>query len=246
MAVLRYDSPFCNVKDHVVRAWRGREFVTAAQQYELRVTLDQMLEILYRRPLLACLAEAVWRQALIAAQRGTELDESLLPVYLALPALQRSVRRAVRWRKDRVEIEAEALSALVAAQSCVNPEASDAGHAYVAAARRQMWRALRLAATRERPVADIAAHAAAYNVAPCFSAAEKAEDRWELRFEPLVRRESLSATLRFTVDGRRVEGVRLGALAQRIGLQEVVYRARRHSEEESFGRLSLAAAQARR
>lgn len=241
VSVLRYDRPFSNIEDHVTRLCRDdpRAFEVCLGSRRCFLDAQQMLDALYAQPRDASLGIAVWRYALVRAQNALNGDDRLLAVWLALPDLRWSVRKAVRWRKDRREVESEALLALLEAQQDVDVGDPLAGPLYLAAARSRLFRALRLTAARERPTADIAAIAAARNRVSPFDNEDRDETNWEVHVRPRDRADGLSAVLRFTVSPRRLEGARIGALAHRLGLREVVYRARRPSEGEPVGSLSL-------
>ncbi|WP_329565528.1 hypothetical protein [Kitasatospora sp. NBC_01266] len=198
---------------------------------------------LYGRAADPQLREEIWREAVGAAQRDTGAagPDRLLALWLALPAMRRTVYRvAIRWPIDRRELESEALLALLAALTDVNQQTKEAGRALLRPAINQVW-AFARARIRERPVADVAALAAAHLAveAPAESPVSDWQDGWELRVAPPARPDGLSATVRFSVSPERLESFRLGELAGYLGLGEIVHRARRPSEGSRIGTLSL-------
>ncbi|GAB2698445.1 hypothetical protein [Kitasatospora kifunensis] len=198
---------------------------------------------LYGRSADPRLRDEIWREAVGAAQRDTDAagPDQLLALWLALPAMRRTLYRiAIRWPIDRRELESEALLALLAALADVVPQAQEAGRALLCPAINRVW-AFARASIRERPVADVAALAAAHLAveAPAESPVSSWQDGWELRVSPPARPDGLSATVRFSVAPERLESFRLGELAGHLGLGEIVYRARRPSEGSRIGTLSL-------
>lgn len=194
--------------------------------------------------------EEIWREVVGAAQRDTGAAgaDRLLLLWLALPAMRRTLYRiAIRWPIDRQELESEALLALLAALADVDPQAQEAGRALLRPAINRVWEFAR-ARIRERPVADVAALAAANLTveAPAESPVSDWHDGWELRVSPPQRPDGLTAMVRFSVAPERLESFRLGELAGHLGLREIVHRARRPSEGSRIGTLSLRPAGGRR
>lgn len=122
----------------------------------------------------------------------------------------------------------------------VDPWAPEVGRQLLRPAINRVW-AFAKARIRERPVADIAALAAAHLAveAPAQSPVSDWQDGWELWVSPPARSDGLSATVRFSVASERLSSFRLGELAGHLGLGEIVYRARRPSEGSRIGTLSL-------
>jgi hypothetical protein len=198
---------------------------------------------LYGRSADLRLREEIWREAVGAAQRDTGAagPDRLLVLWLALPAMRRTLYRiAIRWPIDRLELESEALLALLEALADVDPQAQEASHPLLHPAINQVW-AFARARIREHPVADVAALAAVHLAveAPAESPVSDWQDGWELRVSPPARPDGLSATVRFSVTPERLESFRLGELAGHLGLGEIVHRARRPSEGSRIGTLSL-------
>jgi hypothetical protein len=224
-------------------------FPVATADGPSRVSAMAARRALYGRSADRPFRSEIWRQAIDVARRDTSVAgaDRLLAFWLALPAMRRTLYRiSVRWPNDRQELESEAMLALVAALADADPQACEAGRALLRPAINQVWSFAR-ARFRERPVADIAAMAAAHLAveSPVESPAHGWQDGWELSVSPPARPDGLSATVRFSVASGRLESFRLGELAGHLGLREVVYRARRPSEGSRIGTLSLRPARER-
>lgn len=185
----------------------------------------------------------IWREAVGAAQRETSTagPDRLLMIWLALPVMRQTLHRiSTRWPIDRRELESEALLALLAALVDVDLLIQEVGWELLRPAVNQVW-AFARARIRERPVADIAALAAAHLAveAPAPLPISDRHDGWELCVSPPSRPDGLSSTVRFSVAPQRLEDFRLGELAGHLGLGEIVRRARRPSEGSRIGTLSL-------
>ncbi|MFE9422679.1 hypothetical protein ACFYNO_06940 [Kitasatospora sp. NPDC006697] len=199
--------------------------------------------VLYDRSGNRRLADQIWRQSVISAQcEGSSAgDRRLFAIWLALPAVRGTVYRlATRWRIDRRDLESEVLLALLSALEAADTRAPEIGRELLRHAFRQVWNAAR-ARLRERPMADIERSAAAHLTAesPDPSLVSDWTDGWELQVSPPARPDGLSAVVRFSVSPERLESFRLGALADHLGLREIVYRARRPGEGTRIGTLSL-------
>lgn len=196
------------------------------------------------------LCEEIWREAVNAAQRDTGAagPERLLALWLALPAMRRTLYRiAIRWPIDRRELESESLLVLLTVLADMDPQTQDAGSALLCPTIKRVW-AFARTRTRERPVANVGALAAAHLSVeyPAESPVGDWHDGWELRVSPPARADGLSTTVRFSIAPDRLESFRLGELAGHLGLGEIVHRARRPSEGSRIGTLSLHSAGGRR
>ncbi len=241
MGLILYNQLF-DVLEHRFRAADLPYPVTTADG-PIRLSAMAARRALYGRSADLRLREEIWRETVCAAQRDTSTagDDRLLALWLALPTMRRTLYRiAVRWTIDRRELESEALSALLGALADVDPQAPEVGRVLLRPAINRVW-AFAWASIRERPVADIAALAAAYLAveAPAQSSVSGWQDGWELCVSPPARPDGLSATVRFSVAPERLESFRLGELAGHLGLGEIVHRARRPSEGSPIGTLSL-------
>ncbi|MFJ2775352.1 hypothetical protein [Kitasatospora sp. NPDC087315] len=212
----------------------------------VRLSPSEAREALYRTQPSVSLRRSIWRQAILSArQEGAEQGAThgmpwrLLVVWLVLPGLSRTIRHVCeRFRASRVDVEAEAMLAVLEALETVDPERPTAGHDLIKFARNRAW-SYASRVSREVPAADVRAVAAAPFAHRSVDEEVAAVQGWELHIAPPNRPEGLCAPLRFTVSPRRVEGERLGSLAERLGLRDVVFRARRPGEGSLIGTLSL-------
>ncbi|MEV5872619.1 hypothetical protein AB0L75_00020 [Streptomyces sp. NPDC052101] len=182
---------------------------------------------------------AIWRQAVVEAQRSKDGDGGyrLLAVWLALPGLYRSWHRIRRQLPvERADLEAEIALAVLEALDAADPCHPDPGGRILGHAANRMWAAVS-SRRHEVPVADVAAAAAARY--PGAGPEADPGGHWDLHITPPPRCDGLSATLRFVDAGTRREGERLGALAHSAGLAHLVFRARRHAEAYRIGTLAL-------
>ncbi|MEU4113434.1 hypothetical protein AB0F71_02905 [Kitasatospora sp. NPDC028055] len=237
--------PYNRVFDALEHRFRPADlpFPITAADGPARLSAVEARRALYGRSADLRLREEIWREAVGAAQRdsGAAGPDRLLVLWLALPAMRRTLYRiAIRWPIDRRELESESLLALLAALADLDPQTQEAGRALLRPSVNRVW-AFARARIRERPVADIAALAAAHLAveAPAESPVSDWQDGWELRVSPPVRSDGLSATVRFSVAPERLESFRLGELVGHLGLEEIVHRARRPSEGSRIGTLSL-------
>ncbi|WP_283137498.1 hypothetical protein [Rhizohabitans arisaemae] len=186
--------------------------------------------------------EAVWRAAILAARHG-EPDQELsflFAVWLAEPWMTRVMSMiSSRFRESREDLEAEFVTAFLENLHNIDLNRLDASESLLIAASRSTW-ALACAARRERPVNDSCDLMARDDLE------SYAESGWELEFIPPPRPDRLSAPLRFVADSTRIEGERLGTLAYRLGLADIVLRARRPLDDAATGHISLRAIGARR
>lgn len=189
------------------------------------------------------LRDAIWRQVVAEAQReGAEHREGksrLLAVWLALPALTRTMHRiTARLPVERADLEAEAVLALLEAVDKADPDRPDAGSVLIREAVNRAW-SHAANVRREVPIADITAVEGACRGGVPGDAGLMPDDGWEVHITPPARSDRLAATIRFTEWRTRSEGERLGALAYCAGLADLVYRARRHEDVAHVGTLVL-------
>ncbi|GLW53285.1 sigma factor [Kitasatospora phosalacinea] len=172
----------------------------------------------------------VWAGAIRLAQRSQrpEGEWSTYLVWLFSPVLRRTVRKVSgRLAADRRDVEAEAVAGLLDAVPDADPDHPEASRWLLRRAARRAWDAARTA-WPERPDQAAAAIADRQTLRDGTPAqAQPWEPDWELAISPPARPDGLAAQLRFTVSPTVREGERLGALAERMGLAEVVRQARR-------------------
>ncbi|MEV7121613.1 hypothetical protein [Kitasatospora griseola] len=193
---------------------------------------------------------AIWRQAASDArcesQNSTGVGR-LLVVWLAVPGMNRSLYRLLhQFPVEQADLEQEAALGVLTALDTTDPNSSNTGGHLIRAGVRRMWsHAVR--GRKEVPVLDLARFARIRNAVPVLTEEQRSPvGGWELHITPPADPAGLSASLRFTQSRRRIEGERLGALAHGAGLSRLVFRARRHEEEELIGTLTLRPAEGRR
>ncbi|MEV7212322.1 hypothetical protein AB0O31_04435 [Kitasatospora cineracea] len=172
----------------------------------------------------------VWARAIRLAQRSQrpEGEWSTYLVWLFSPVLRRAVRKVSgRLGADRRDIEAEAVAGLLEAVPDADPDHPEASRRLARRAAGRAWDAAK-SAWPERPNGDVPAIADRHALHDGTSMDSRPwEPDWELAISPPDRPDGLAAQLRFTASPTVREGERLGALAERVGLAEVVRRARR-------------------
>ncbi|WP_030464626.1 hypothetical protein [Kitasatospora sp. NRRL B-11411] len=191
----------------------------------------------------------IWRQAAAEARQdirnGTD-PHRLLVVWLAIPGMNRSLYRILHLLPvDRTDLEAEAVLGVLTALDSASPDTSDTGGHLIRTAVNRMWNYAGRT-RKEIPVVDVARFARTRNTVLPPQEHQLRPGAWELHVSPPPHPTGLFATIRFTESRRRLEGERLGALAHSAGLSELVFRARRHEEEELIGTLALHPAGERR
>lgn len=176
--------------------------------------------LLYDRHADPAARAALWHQ--IAERRHLTSDRSDWPsavVWLGLPGLRRAafaLRQNVRAERD--DAEAELVTCYLEALAGLAPDTPDPGGHVLRSACTRAWARWRTV-HRERAV-DQPDRAGGRPLAP------DPEGDWQADYDPPSHRSGLSAGLRFTVPAHRVEGVRIGALAQSWGLADTRYSGR--------------------
>ncbi|KOG58252.1 hypothetical protein ADK75_02485 [Streptomyces virginiae] len=144
-----------------------------------------------------------------------------------------------QFRLEAADAEAEVLLGLLEALASADREDPLLGASVTASACRRLW-AYAARTVREVPVVDVAAISAGRTAGLPPEDELPTENGWDLYVAPPDREDGgLSAPLRFTLSPAAVEAVRLTDLADRMGLRDVVFRARRPGEGPPIGTLSL-------
>ncbi|MEU8822312.1 hypothetical protein [Streptomyces sp. NPDC048636] len=239
---------------HLVEEWMSTSSWAEAVRLEwdegprhIALSPLQARKLLYGNDSGSALCAAVWRHSVrMTRSQAAEEHWRLLVVWLALPRLYRTVRRASElFHVDLEDVEAEAVLGILASLGTLDGEEPGLDDLILRAGYTHAWRFARRAA-QEMPVADLASVAARRNTTLLAPQELAVEDAWEVDVAPPPRADGLSAPLRFTVSRTRVEGERLGSLADRLGLRDVIFRARRPGDGEPIGTLSLRPAGAKR
>ncbi|MGQ4516745.1 hypothetical protein [Streptomyces sp. DW26H14] len=178
-------------------------------------TLVRARQLLYDRSALPEARASLWHQIAERAQPdaavGADWPEAV--VWLGLPGLRRTAYKITwRFRAERGDVEAELVTCYLEALAALTSDDPDPGRSVLRSACSRAYGRWR-DAHRERPVDDVE-RAGATAFGP------DAADSWQAEYEPVLRRPGLSAAVRITVPAHRVEGVRLGALAQSWGVAD--------------------------
>ncbi|NSC24429.1 hypothetical protein FM076_26075 [Streptomyces albus subsp. chlorinus] len=176
------------------------------------LTLARARGLLYDRSVCPPARAALWRQ--IAERLRVDADGSDWPtavVWLGLPGLRRTAFKITRsFRAEREDVEAELVTCYLEELAATGAEDPDPGGTVLRAACSRAWTVWHRA-RREVAVDDVeSANGALHDI--------DAEGYWQADYDPVPHRSGLSATVRITVPAHRVEGVRLGALAQKWGV----------------------------
>ncbi|GGZ37210.1 hypothetical protein GCM10010387_34150 [Streptomyces inusitatus] len=180
----------------------------------LALPLELARRVLYDRSVDHGARVALWHQ--IEERSRFDADTSDWPVavvWLGLPGLRRTALRIVSARRaEREDVEAELVTCYLESLAEFGTHASDPGGHVLRATCSHAWEVWR-GACHELAVENVE-HAGG------LSSGAGAELPWQVEYNPPVRPSGLSASPRFTVPGHRVEGVRIGALAQAWGLSD--------------------------
>lgn len=192
-------------------------------------SIREAREALYQDPPDQDVRRAVWREAVLRCGgcRGVETgvsaaDWKAVVTWLAIPGLRRVVRRVAEcFGADRDDVEAEAVLAVLSALETVDPESPSVGGDLLRFSRSRAW-AYGRKFSRELSCGDLA-NVAADRGDPGLSARERAEGTGipqapqGLVHSGTVVPKRPSARFR-----QRVEGERIGSIAERLGLREIV------------------------
>jgi hypothetical protein len=181
------------------------------------------------------LRDMVWREAILAAQREKPGDDMarLFAVWLGEPWIRRALSMISAWiRVSHEDLEAEMVASFLEGLTSADAESPGVSDKLLKSAANRACSAAR-SGTREILLQDPTV------LMPPDNLNLFTRDGWELEITPPGRADGLSASIRFTASPTQIEGERLGALAHRLGLQDIVYRARRPPEGRPIGALSL-------
>ncbi|MGW7082204.1 hypothetical protein ACWGH2_01715 [Streptomyces sp. NPDC054871] len=228
MSLLKYNSLFDNVDVHVETHMDPHGAGTGA--LTLAGTLQEARALVHGPLRHEAEAQRIWSDVISEAATDPGGGPSaLLLVWFAVPRLRRTVRRiSSRLPADRFDLEAESALGVLEGVHEVDPLVSGAGEVLMRAAASRAWR-LATRTLPERSVPDPAVLPSwdAYAV-PC-----------AVHITPPDRAEGLAAPIRFSASKERMEAERLGALAEGMGLRDVVHRACRRRPGDRIGTLTL-------
>ncbi|MFI1205120.1 hypothetical protein ACH4VR_37820 [Streptomyces sp. NPDC020883] len=178
------------------------------------LALVRARQLLYDRSVCPAARAALWRQ--ITERVRFDADTSDWPtavVWLGLPGLRRTAFRITwRFRAERGDVEAELVTCYLEALEDVGADDPNPGGTVLRSACSRAWDVWRKA-RREMAADDVESVGGAPLEAD-------ADGYWQADYDPIPRHPGLSATVRITVPAHRVEGVRLGALAQTWGVAD--------------------------
>ncbi|MFC9230800.1 hypothetical protein ACFTZI_17880 [Streptomyces decoyicus] len=184
------------------------------EQAGVPLALVRARQLLYDRSVCPAARASLWRQ--IAERVHFDADGPDWPtavVWLGLPGLRRTAFKITwRFRAERGDVEAELVTCYLEALAEVGAHDPDPGGAVLRSACSRAWNVWRKARI-EMAVDDVESAGGAPVEAD-------AEGYWRADYDPIPRHPGLSATVRITVPAHRVEGVRLGALAQTWGVAD--------------------------
>ncbi|WP_369212995.1 hypothetical protein [Streptomyces flavofungini] len=176
------------------------------------LTLMAARQLLYDRSACPAAGAALWHQIAERFQERTEGSGwPTAVVWLGIPGLRRTAYK-IAWccRVDRADVEAELVTCYLEALADVGAHVLDPGRAVLGATCTRAWNVWRKLRP-ETSVEDVETAGGAV-------IATGAEGYWQADYDPVPRRAGLSATMRISVPAQRVEGVRLGALANAWGM----------------------------
>ncbi|WP_406401729.1 hypothetical protein [Streptomyces uncialis] len=176
------------------------------------VSMQLARRTLYDRSADPAARTALWHQ--IAERGRLDADRSDWPsavVWMGLPGLSRTASRIVRsFRAERQDVEAELVTCYLEALAETGADTLDPGGHILRSACSRTWTAWR-SVRPELAVEDV-------EYVGGRSPGTGTDEVWQADYEPPVRPSGLPAGLRITVPAHRLEGVRIGALAQAWGL----------------------------
>ncbi|WP_267715481.1 hypothetical protein [Streptomyces sp. CoH17] len=210
--------PHPGVFTTVERQWAGRypvpelRLFTGSEGAGVPIALEQAREMLYDRCVEPAVRTALWHQ--IAERLRMDADRSDWPsavVWLGLPGLRRTGLR-ITWyfHAEREDVEAELVTCYLEALTEVGAHTPDPGDRVFRSACSRAWTVFRRARP-ETAVDDVEGVGG-------IPLDTDTDDPWQVDYDPPAGRTALSASRRITVPAHRVEGVRIGALAQAWGL----------------------------
>ncbi|WKE69070.1 hypothetical protein [Streptomyces sp. WP-1] len=203
------------------------------EELAVPLSLPQARQALYDRSMRPAVRSDLWRQIAERRRLGDDgVGWPLAVVWLGLPGLRRSAFRIARsCRADRGEVEAELVTCYLEALDGVEAYSSDPGGQVLRSACSRAW-ALWRAARAETVVDDVETSRRA-------PVEWDAEGPWEMYDDPPEGSFGFSAPVRIAVPAHRVEGVRLGALAQTWNMAGTAKGARYQDRGRQVAKISL-------
>ncbi|MET9698205.1 hypothetical protein ABZY31_14945 [Streptomyces sp. NPDC006529] len=242
MALIRWNGIHEAIEEHVRgSAFFGRtEFLVPMGTRTIPVAASEGRDVVYGPQCDVALRAALWQLVVRNARDecSEEEDWRMYAVWLASPGLRRtSYRAASRMGAERKDVEAELLLALIEEIRSCDPDAPDVGTRVLRAVHGRAWTYARTG-RQEVAVAEVTEQHASWDPLREGNSADS-DPSWALEVSSEPTTAGLSATVRFTGSAARLEGERLGVLAERLGLEDVVFRARRSRRGRRVGSLAL-------
>ncbi|MFD7059856.1 hypothetical protein [Streptomyces sp. NPDC059906] len=238
MTQLKYTSLFDNIEAHVETLHTSLRLGAAGGTGPSDLTLREARALVHGPSRAEPTPRAIWSYVMAEAAMDPDPGGAsvLLLVWFTLPRLRRAVWQVLsRLPAERADLEAETVQGVLEGVAAVDPLAAGAGERLMRAAAGRAWRLAR-SSVPKRPVPDPAA-LSADSVAPPYP--DHRLSAWIVHITPPDRADGLAAPIRFSALRQRIEGERLGALAEEMGLRHVVHRARRPGPGRRIGTLSL-------
>ncbi|WP_433546548.1 hypothetical protein ACQPZG_16695 [Streptomyces sp. CA-294286] len=195
--------------------------------------LARARQLLYDRSVQPEVRAGLWHQMAERVQAGAAgpaWPEAV--VWLGLQGLRRTAYKITwQFRAERGDVESELITCYLEALAGLPADDPDPGGTVLRSACSRgydRWRRTRL----ERAVGDVEGVSGV-------PTAVAAADCWQADYDPSLRRPGLSATMRLTVPAHRIEGVRLGALAQAWGTADTAMSVEFSGRGRQVARVSL-------
>lgn len=199
------------------------------------LSLAQARRLLYDRSACPAVRAALWRQVAERVHFDTHgrHDWPTAVLWLGLPGLHRTASRIIwSFGAERGDVEAELATCYLEALTEIEAhDAADLGGEVLRSACSRAWSVWRTT-HMERATDDVDGARSGFF-------APDAGEFWQADYDPPPSDRGLSATVRITVPAHRVEGVRLGALAQAWGMADMATSASYSGRGRQVAKLSL-------
>ncbi|MFB7058334.1 hypothetical protein ACFCXT_35080 [Streptomyces vinaceus] len=244
MALVRWNGIHDAIEEHVVRSafFRQARLLVPVGQGWVPLAPAAGRDVVRPSSTDPLLRAAFWQFVIRNSheERAPSEDWRMYAVWLAAPGLRRTAYRTVsRLRADRKEVESVLLLGLMEEIRSCDPDRPDVGVRVLRAVHGRAWTYAR-SHRQETVVAEVSDARVSWDPLRDRSDGEP-EAPEAVEISPLPRPEGLRAPIRFTGSATAREGERLGVLAERLGLEDVVSRAPRPGAGHRIGTLSLCA-----